>query len=419
MLRRPPQSRPSPRGAVSLSIIISAIVLLLLCGAALSTSAFFSFRQPGTGQNNNRQGGRHAQQEAAADAPVELDYYKVLQLEDRREDATMQDIRQQFRRLSRLYHPDVAKTAEDRAKYTDVNRAYEVLSDARKRKVYDMRGEEGLQLLARLDGGGGGGGGGNPFAQMFGLDPAQQLRGPDLHLNVHIDLQYFFTGGEVPLTLEKQMVCNRCKGRGAERGTPIVTCKYCGGRGAERRRIQLAPGFFQDIEQRCPHCNGAGSQPKSLCPVCHGHKVVRGDRHLVLEVEKGMPEGHQLKFEMEAEEHPDRLPGDLKLTLFASPHPRFSRRENNLDLDANLTLTMKQALLGFEKELLHLDGVERVVVSRPRGTISQQGDVIKISGKGMPKLHVPSERGDLYVHLNFVLPEYLTDEQRRLIENLF
>ncbi|KPA84967.1 putative mitochondrial chaperone protein DNAj [Leptomonas pyrrhocoris] len=381
------------------------LLLLLLC-VAVESHAFF--------------GGNRFQRQAAPPPQAhrpEVDYYKILNLEGKRETATEREIRQEFRHLSRRYHPDVASTEEDKAKYSEVNRAYEVLSDKRKRKVFDMRGERGLEQLEQIDRAKDQPGGGmNPLAQLFGMRTDDGLRGPNMEVETNVDLSKVFTGAQEPIQIHKHKLCPRCKGTGADNTAPIVTCNQCGGRGMIHQRIQFAPGMIQDIQQQCPGCGGSGKKPERLCPVCQGKKVVYGSSTLTLELEPGTEENHVLKFEMEAEETPDRLPGDLLVHIRTHPHAVFARRRNQLDLDTSLTLTLREALLGFDRRITHLDGVEQVEVRRDGS--SPFGTVVRSPGKGMPKLHVPSERGDLYIRLRYDLPERLTEEQKALVEKL-
>lgn len=388
---------------------MSRRVALLLCLAlvavlleAYSADGFFQFQQ----QQPPRRKPKRA----------EVDYYKILGLEEKREAATEKEIKQSFRQLSRQLHPDVAKTDADRKRYSEVNRAYEVLSDKRKRKMYDMRGEAGLEMLEEQQAQGNQGGG-NPLAQMFGFaGGGDGLRGPDAEMRMEFDLRYFFTGGETEVRVTKQKVCAHCKGQGAEPNSPMTACPQCGGQGMLRQRVQFGPGMVQEFQQVCPACQGAGKRAKNACHVCHGNRVVRGEAVLNVELERGTPEGHRVTFEMEGEENPDTIPGDLVIALFSKPHPRFKRRRNGLDLDTTLEITLKEAMLGFEKQFTHLDDKEVVTVSKEG--VTPFGTVVKIPGKGMPKHHVPSERGDLYVAVEFKLPPKLTEEQRQLLEKV-
>lgn len=398
-------SRLSPHAGVLTRVTVCVSTLLLLC-VAVESHAFF-----GGGHFNGNAPPPEVQHRP------EVDYYQILNLADKREAATDKEIRREFRRLSRLYHPDVASTEDDKIKYSEVNRAYEVLSDKRKRKVYDMRGERGLEQLEQLDRAKDQPGGGmNPFTQFMGVHVDDGLRGPNMEVETKVELSQVFTGAQVPLQIHKHKVCHRCKGTGADNTAPMVPCSQCGGEGVLHQRIQLFPGMIHNVNQPCPSCGGSGKRPERLCPVCNGKKVVYGSSTVVLDLEPGMEEDHVLKFEMEAEETPDRLPGDLLVHVRTHPHPVFARRRNQLDLDASLVLTLKEALLGFDRRITHLDGEEQVEV---RGeTPSPYGTVVRVAGKGMPKLHVPSERGDLYVHLRYDLPERLTEEQKALVEKL-
>ncbi|KAG8342642.1 putative chaperone protein DNAj [Trypanosoma vivax] len=339
----------------------------------------------------------------------EIDYYAVLGLN---EDATAKDIRQKFRELSRKYHPDVARTAEAREMFTKISRANEVLSDKKKRRMYDMRGEEGLRQLQRAEASGNSGQSNSIFSQLFSMRN-QQFKGQNSEATFRVPLETVYTGGRQVLSLNKQKVCTQCKGTGAEKNSGTVTCPRCRGHGVLIQRMQLGPGMYQEMRHTCPSCGGKGHVVKKQCSACHGRRVVRADVELVLDVEAGIPEGHTVTFEMEADESPDLIPGDFLLHVRTQPHDRFSRRENGVDLDTTLTVTLKEALLGFERSFPHLDGKEFTV--RAEG-VTPYGTVLKLSGKGMPRHHVPSERGDLYVKVLFDMPAFLTDSQRKELE---
>nr|CCC96151.1 hypothetical protein, unlikely [Trypanosoma congolense IL3000] len=123
-----------------------------------------------------------------------------------------------------------------------------------------------------------------------------------------------------------------------------------------------------------------------------------------------MPEGHVVTFEMEADESPDLIPGDLLLSVRTKPHPTFSRRSNNVDLDMKLVVSLKEALLGFKRRVKHLDGTEFSVSATG---VTQYGTVIKVRGKGMPRYGAPMQHGDLYVEVLFDMPNMLSEEQKK------
>ncbi|RNF27119.1 putative chaperone DNAJ protein [Trypanosoma conorhini] len=383
----------APRSACPTPLIL-VLLLSLLCFAA-PTAAFF---------------GRGGQAPAPPPAEQEeVDYYAVLGLT---EEATEKEVRQKFRELSRKYHPDVAKSAEAKAMYGKINRANAVLSDKKKRRMYDMRGEEGLRQLELALKQGDQGNSMDPFARLFGMGGGGGLRGSNSEGTLHVDLEDVYRGGKKAFVFNKQKVCTKCKGSGASKGSGVVICSHCRGHGVVIQRLQLAPGMYQDMQQACPQCQGKGRVAKHKCPACNGNKVVRGDVTLTMDIEQGVPEGHKVRFEMESDESPELVPGDLIMTVLTKPHPRYSRRSNGLDLDASLTVTLKEALLGFERRMEHLDGTE--VVVRATG-VTPYGKVLKLRGKGMPRHHLPSEKGDLYVKVMFELPRSLTEAQKKEI----
>lgn len=352
----------------------------------------------------------------ATAAHGEQDLYEVLGLGDLRDEATEKDIKRQFRTLSKQFHPDLNPTAEAREKYADINRAHEILSDKKRRKMYDMRGEEGLKQLEKANEQQNRGGDpfGGLFGGLFGGGQQQQVKGANSQVSVDIPLADIYNGKTHSFTIQKQKVCRKCKGSGAAPGSDYSVCKHCNGQGQVVQRIQLAPGFVQQVQQACPHCGGKGKQIKKKCPECKGNKVVRGESTLTVEIERGMKDGHQVVFEMEADQSPDLIPGDVILAIRSKNNDVFQRKDDN-DLATKVVLTMKEALLGFTKTITHMDG-HTVDVSR-RG-VTQFGTVAVIQGEGMPRHNIPAEKGDLYVTYEFVLPKKLTPEQKTALEEI-
>lgn len=379
------------RGCRRTALLAAGIFLLTLC--VVPTEAWGRYTQP-------------------------VDFYEVLDLGDLREEATLKQIKKNFRRLSKKYHPDVVKTDQDRTKYVDVNRAYEVLTDKRKRKLYDMRGHEGLELLEKAKMQASGNDGDTLFNHFFGRQAggaANGLQGSPMKEAITVPLETVFTGGTSELTFHKQILCKKCRGSGAA-SSGFVRCRHCSGTGGQIHHVMIQPGMYQEVRQPCPACRGSGRQPKNLCPHCNGQRVHLGTSDIVLEVEQGIPEGHQVVFEMEGSESPDQIPGDVILSVHTSPHSRFSRRENNVDLEVTFMISLKEALLGFKRTFKHLDMIEDVVVHETG--INAHGTILRIPMKGMPKHHVPSERGDLFINIKVIMPPMITDSMRAQLEKL-
>ena len=192
----------------------------------------------------------------------------------------------------------------------------------------------------------------------------------------------------------------------------MKTCSQCNGAGQVTQRIQLAPGFVQQSQGPCPKCGGKGKEIKEKCPTCRGKRVERGNSQLTLVVERGAPEGHEVRFEMEADQNPDNIPGDVILSIIGKPDDVFTRKGN--DLFMRLEITLKEALLGFSKTFTHMDN--RQVPIEANG-ITQHGTIRKIANEGMPVLG--GGKGDLYVTIEFISPKSLTEEQEKVIEELF
>lgn len=351
---------------------------------------------------------------AAADDD-DIDYYAILNLGEQREDSSEREIKSNWRRLSREHHPDL-KGEESREHYKKIQRAYEVLSDRRKRKVYDMKGEEGLKQLEKAgaqqqqqpD---------DPMMRMFfggggGGDGAQ--RGPNIEMMMLITLDDAYNGAQHTVKLNKQRLCKACRGTGAASKSDYTKCNKCNGQGTVIQKVQLMPGFVQQVQQQCPKCGGKGRMVKNKCKTCRGNKVTRADQTLHVDIEQGTPENHKLVFDMEADQNPEQLPGDVIFNVQTAPHALFKRNGN--DLAMTMKITLSEALLGFTKTFKHMDGHE---VEVSESGVTQYGFKRRLSGEGMPVHNIPSERGKLVVTYEYELPATLTaDQQRRISEVL-
>ncbi|KAL2444374.1 DnaJ-related protein SCJ1 [Exophiala dermatitidis] len=354
------------------------------------------------------------------------DFYKVLGLD---KSCSERDLKKAYRTLSKKYHPD--KASGDEAMFLEVAEAYEVLSDPTTRKVYDQYGHEGLENHKR--GGGGGGHGHDPFdlfSRFFGGSGhfgggGGVRRGPDLEVRLHVPLRDFYNGKDTEFTIEKQQICEECEGSGSADGQ-VETCNKCGGRGMIIQKHMLAPGIFQQVQMACDQCGGQGKSIKHKCKVCGGSKVVRGPTTLTASVERGMPKGHRLVFESEADEHPDHVAGNLYVYIMESEPQMnedeslrtdgtFFRRKGD-DLYWKEVLSLREAWMGdWTRNLTHLDG-HVVQLSRKRGEVVQPNQVDTIHDEGMPIWHEGHvhehdndgrEFGNLYVEYKVILPDQM------------
>lgn len=310
--------------------------------------------------------------------------------------------------LRLLYLTDKnAGNAEAEDKFHQIARAYEVLSDAQKRQVYDLEGFEGLE---REEKSGGGNQHVSPFDAFFG--GGGKPKGPDAAVDVSVTLEELYNGAQKQLQLTRNAICRKCRGTGAKDGK-TTTCKTCGGQGVVLVTQRMGPGFNVQMQQQCPKCGGRGKVFKTHCPFCHGHKVVKEEKTLTADIERGMPSNHQIVFERESEQRPGMVPGDVIFRLHQVPHVRFRRANDDLHYEMNINL--EEALLGYRKEVLHLDDRKVRVV---QNEVTKPFQVRTIAGEGMPIHNFPSQKGDLHVLHQVVYPEELSEYQKQLIEEL-
>jgi len=207
--------------------------------------------------------------------------------------------------------------------------------------------------------------------------------------------------------VKNQILCPKCRGTGARREEDVTQCPHCGGRGVKVTMHQLAPGFVQQVQSACDACAGTGKIVRHKCQHCQGKKVVNGERTLDVYIERGMPDGHTIEFENQADEHPDKAAGHLLLKIQTLEHVRFKRNGNDLHLD--ITLPLLESLVGFTRSITHLDGH---VVALKKKSVTSPGEVMKVIGEGMPHHNYASKFGDLHVHFAIDFPTSLTNSQK-------
>ncbi len=348
---------------------------------------------------------------------MKRDAYEVLGVARSADEA---EVKKAFRRLARELHPDVNNhDPQAEEKFKEAAEAYEILSDAERRQVYDRYGHDGLRrggqspnfegfgsisdLFEAFFGGGGFGGGGGFSAPRNGGDAA---------VEVEIGLEQAATGAAIDVTYEVVDRCERCHGNGAEPGTPITTCERCGGNGV-LQAVSRTPFGQVARTVACDVCGGDGKVAEKACTRCHG----RGREVLTHAVSVDLPAGIDTgqRIRLSGRGHAGEAgaqSGDLYVGVTIRPHERFIRDGN--DLVTVLDVAAPLAALGTKVEVETLEGPEDLHI-RP-GT--QPGETLELRGRGMPILRRPGRRGDLRVVVNVVIPRQLNDVQRRLLEEL-
>ncbi|MDI9643857.1 MAG: molecular chaperone DnaJ [Candidatus Verstraetearchaeota archaeon] len=353
------------------------------------------------------------------------DYYEVLGVP---RDATPEQIKDAYRKLALQYHPDRNKSPDAEEKFKEISEAYAVLSDPQKRSQYDMLGRAGFNqqytqedIFRGVDfetifRDFGFGGFGDLFDMFFGRGGYggyghRKTRGNDLVYELRISLEDAFRGAEKEIEIPRNETCKDCAGSGAAPGSSPRTCTQCGGTG-QVQRVQ-ASGFARFVQiTACPACRGSGSIIDKPCGACRGSGVVKARRRINVKVPAGAEDGMQLRLRGEGDVSPDGgPPGDLYVQVSVTPDSRF-RREGP-DIYYDLKIGFPQAALGTEATVPSLEGPVKVTIEP--GT--QPGTLIRLKGKGMPRL-TGFGRGDMFVVVSPVVPEKLTPRQRELLREL-
>ena len=360
------------------------------------------------------------------------DYYAVLGVSA---SATQDDIKKQYRRLAKKFHPDANQNDPNAAeRFKEISEAYNVLGDAAKRKQYDeMRrlgafGDFGGFGGARPSGAGspgqqppggarfeqfdigGLGGLGDLFSSMFGGGtagarggtrggPRAPERGQDIEMTLELPFRTATLGGKVPVQLEVNEECPTCKGSGAAPGATLRTCPECNGRG----NVSFGQGGFA-VTRPCPLCLGRGTVPSERCGTCGGSGEVRSKRTVMINVPPGVETGNKVRLTGQGGKgRSGARPGDLIISFAVQPD-RFYKRDG-LDLIAPIPLNIAQATLGSRIQVKTLDG-KKVAVKIPAGTPS--GKRFRIRGQGIEK---NGTKGDLIIETSIAVPDQLSPEQ--------
>ncbi|MBI4063852.1 MAG: molecular chaperone DnaJ [Elusimicrobia bacterium] len=350
------------------------------------------------------------------------DLYEVL---DVPRNATEDEIKRAFRKLALKYHPDRnSGNKEAEEKFKEINQAYEVLADQKKRQIYDQYG------FAGLAGGAGGGPGGEDVFRDFGgfgdfgdvfedvlegffggggrRRAGRARKGADLRYNLTITLEQAFTGAEMPVKINKRETCSKCQGARAKAGTAPKVCANCRGTG----KTQMVHGFFA-LSQTCSRCHGEGQVVEHPCPNCRGSGRMEKEVEVRLRIPAGIPSGTTLRV-TGAGDAAERgsLAGDLYVAVMVKDDPRFERQGD--DLVHEIKLSFPKVSLGCEIEVPSLNG-ERAKVKIPPGT--PNGTLLRIRERGLPRFQGRG-RGDLFVRVAITIPKHLTEAQRDLLEKL-
>jgi molecular chaperone DnaJ len=367
------------------------------------------------------------------------DYYEVLGI---KKDAKADEIKKAYRRLARKYHPDVNpndKTAEE--KFKEVQEAYDVLSDEKKRKVFDRFGyyNDNLDINSPYGAGAAGGAGGpgaaggfdfsgfdfntsstgsgssfrDIFSDLFSgggakakaPEPPRPLpkKGRDIEIPLALSFEEAFTGLMTNITVNRSEQCSRCQGAG-DTGGPVVSCPTCKGTGQVTRtggRLQFA--------QECPDCDGTGRR-RQPCSLCNGKGVTPKTEQVKIRIPAGVDTGSRVRIPKKG--HGGRLgapPGDLFILTNVGKHSFLTRKGDNIYI--TVPITVPEAALGAKIEVPTVEGKAQLKI--PAGT--ESGQKFRLRERGFPSLRNPSLRGDQFVEVKIALPRILSEETKEVL----
>jgi molecular chaperone DnaJ len=345
------------------------------------------------------------------------DYYEVLGIA---RNASEREIKRAYRKLARKYHPDVNPgDSQAEARFKEVTEAYEILSDAQKRRQYDQFGHqpfasstaEGAGSGFGFDFGpfsrGGFGGIGDLFSDLFGGRPGDTTapqRGEDLHYSVDLNFEDAIRGLSTEITLRKRVSCEGCRGSGADSGSAPETCPDCGGSG----RRQVSRGVLT-MGSACDRCGGSGKVILRPCRSCGGRGTVYRTERLKVKIPPGVDTGSRIRLVGMGESGKKAgPPGDLYVTTRVQAHPFFERKGDNIYCTIPITIT--EAALGARVDVPTVDGMATMVI--PPETSS--GQVFRLREKGVPHLKGGGQ-GDQYVTVKVVVPQNLDERSQQLL----
>lgn len=303
-------------------------------------------------------------------AALQKDLYDILGLQD---DADEAEIKKVYRKLSIKYHPDKNPDEASRLMFNEVRDAYEILNDPEKKILYDTGGMEAVKKMEK----------------------GEIQRGEDINMEAAVTLESIYNGEDSVFHVSRRVVCRGCR---VKPDSP--KCKGCGRCPNEIRMVnrQVAPGMFMQQQEEV--------QSKEKCK--HENTPV------TLSIEKGVGNGEIVPFPRMAEQTPGHIPGNVLVKIKTNKHKKFERRGK--DLHMSMSVTLREALLGWKQTIRHLDGH---VVEISTDSVTQPFQIFQIKGEGMPLKDDPASFGDLYVKVEVVFPKQLTDNQFEKVEEVF
>ncbi|KAI3866202.1 hypothetical protein MKX03_006756 [Papaver bracteatum] len=346
-------------------------------------------------------------------------YYSKLNLN---RNATLQEIKNSYRKLARLYHPDMNKSPGAEDKFKEISAAYEVLSDDEKRSLYDRYGEEGLQgNFGTSDFDSQGVDAFDIFDSIFGEQNDIFGRGNmkntrnqnlDIRYDLYLSLEESVFGGKRDIEVAYLETCDDCQGTGAKTASCIKLCTECGGKGRVMKAQRTPFGLMSQVST-CLKCSGDGKIISDNCRRCNGEGKVKLKRNIQVVIPPGVYEGANMQIQGEGSSDKIRgVAGDLY--LFVHIKEKAGVWRDGLNLYSKVTIDYSDAILGTVLKVDTVEGSRDIQI--PPGT--QPGDAVKLASMGIPNMKKPSVRGDHHFVVNVEIPKEISDEERVLVQKL-
>ena len=335
-------------------------------------------------------------------------------------DASQDEIKRAYRKMSKKYHPDINKEPGAEEKYKEVQEAYETLSDDQKRAAYDQYGPDGANAgfggqggFGGFDGGAGFGGFEDIFSSFFGggaaRNPNAPRQGDDLQYRVNLSFEEAVFGAEKEVHYNREATCKTCSGSGAKPGTSPVTCGRCHGQGVINVDTQTPLGVMRR-QVTCDVCHGTGQEIKDPCQTCHGTGHEKQSHKVSVKIPAGVETGQQIRLAGQGEAGFNGGPyGDLFVIINVNPSDKFTRDGSTIYYTLNISFV--QAALGDTVEVPTVHG--NVEMTIPAGT--QTGTTFRLRGKGAPHLRAGGN-GDQRVTVKIETPKNLNKKQREALK---
>ncbi|MDP2668322.1 MAG: molecular chaperone DnaJ [bacterium] len=365
------------------------------------------------------------------------DYYEILGVQ---KNSSQEDIKRAYRKLAHQHHPD--KKGGDEKKFKEINEAYQILGDDKKRSQYDQFGTSFGQSGFSAQGGPSSGWDfngfdmGDIFEDVFsarggpasgwedflgglggfggGRSRNRAKRGSDIAIDMEISFEESVFGVKRSVVIDRTVLCEHCLGKGAEPDSAVKKCATCQGTGTVRETRRSLFGSFSSLSE-CSVCKGRGEVPEKTCKVCRGAGAAKKRTTVDIDIPAGIRDTEAIKYtglgEAPHAGGAGGIVGDLYIKIKVHPHPVFRREGNDLLMDLNLPLS--KMLTGGEENIDTLDG--RVLVKIPE--LSQSGDFLRLRGKGVASPR-RGGRGDLLIRLYPKLPKKLSSQAKKLLSDL-